>query len=199
MSTTVLQTTPAPTLVWAADPTDPAGCDVSIASVGLRARVAEANGVGHLVVDHAVLDTFALAATALAATTTLRVVPVVDPAARHPFLLARAAATLDHVSRGRLGLALDTTEADPDLVVDLVTAFDALWQSWDPAAEVQDREHGVFADPALVAPVHHRGPFFSSRGPLNLPHAPQPVLPLWVRGPVPAQLAGRFENQDGPS
>jgi len=182
-----------PTLVWAVDRADPAGCDVTAGSVGLRALVAEANGVGHLVVDHRVLDTFSLAATALAATTTLRVVPVVDVAGQHPFLLARATATLDHVSRGRLALALDTTTAEPGLVVDVVTVLDELWQSWDPAAEVQDRRSGVFADPSLVRAVHHRGPHFSSRGPLNLPHAPQALLPLWARGPVPPALDARFD------
>lgn len=180
----------APTLFWVPAPTD----DLSAGAVGLRARVAEGNGVGHLVVEHPVLDAFSLAAAALAATRTLRVVVVVDPAAQHPFLLTRAAATLDHVGRGRLAVLLDTRSADAAFVVDVVTALDALWASWDVDAQVLDTATGTFADPAKVRPVHHEGPYVRSRGPLNVPHAPQERLPLWVRGPVPHVLVHRVEE-----
>jgi alkanesulfonate monooxygenase SsuD/methylene tetrahydromethanopterin reductase-like flavin-dependent oxidoreductase (luciferase family) len=176
-------------MFWTTGPAD----QVSLGSVGLRARVAESNGVGHLVLDHAVLDTFALAAAALAATTTLRVVAVVDPAAQHPFLLARAAATLDHVGRGRLVVLLDTVGVTAEFVVDVVTALDALWNSWDEDAQVLDERSGTFADPAKVRAVHHDGPYNATRGPLNLPHAPQPRLPLWIRGPAPFELSRRVD------
>lgn len=179
----------APPLFWTTGPAD----EVSVGSVGLRARVAEGNGVGHLVIDHPVLDTFALAAAALAATTTLRVVAVVDPSAQHPFLLARAAATLDHVGRGRLAVLLDNSEVAPDVLADVVTALDALWNSWDADAQVLDETTGTFADPAKVRPIHHEGPHVRSRGPLNLPHAPQPLLPLWARTAVPTELGTRFD------
>jgi alkanesulfonate monooxygenase SsuD/methylene tetrahydromethanopterin reductase-like flavin-dependent oxidoreductase (luciferase family) len=179
----------APTLFWTTGPAD----EMSVGSVGLRARLAESNGVGHLVIDHPVLDTFALAAAALAATTSLRVVAVVDPTAQHPFLLARAAATLDHVGRGRLAVLLENSGTAPDVLADVVTALDALWNSWDADAQVLDEASGTFADPAKVRPIHHEGPHVRTRGPLNVPHAPQPRLPLWARTPVPASLTGRFD------
>lgn len=179
----------APTLFWTTGPAD----EISVGSVGLRARVAESNGVGHLVIDHPVLDTFALAAAAMAATTTLRVVAVVDPAAQHPFLLARAAATLDHVGRGRLAVLLENSDTTGEFLADVVTALDALWGSWDPDAQVLDESTGTFADPSKVRPIHHEGPHVRTRGPLNLPHAPQDRLPLWARTPVPRGLENRFD------
>jgi alkanesulfonate monooxygenase SsuD/methylene tetrahydromethanopterin reductase-like flavin-dependent oxidoreductase (luciferase family) len=53
-----------------------------------------------------------------------------------------------------------------------------LWDSWQPNALVLDREEGIYADPARVRPVDHKGRFFSCRGPLNIPRSPQgrPVI-----------------------
>jgi FMN-dependent oxidoreductase (nitrilotriacetate monooxygenase family) len=48
-----------------------------------------------------------------------------------------------------------------------------LWNSWEDGAVVMDRERGVFAEPAKVHRIEHRGRFFTSRGPLTVVPSPQ--------------------------
>src|SRR5439155_1304281 len=52
------------------------------------------------------------------------------------------------------------------------------WDSWEDDAIVFDRERGLFADPAKVHRLEHRGKWFRSRGPFTVPRSPQgpPVL-----------------------
>jgi len=52
------------------------------------------------------------------------------------------------------------------------------WDSWEDDAIVFDRERGLFADPARVHRLEHRGKWFRSRGPFTVPRSPQgrPVL-----------------------
>jgi FMN-dependent oxidoreductase (nitrilotriacetate monooxygenase family) len=112
-----------------------------------------------------------------------------------PWLLARAMATLDHMSHGRIGWNVVTSSEDraaqnfgmdalpphderydrAEEYVDLVTQ---LWDSWAPDAVVMDRETNTYVDHTKVHPIDFRGKFHSSRGPLNLPPGPQgrPVL-----------------------
>lgn len=113
----------------------------------------------------------------------------------HPYLLARAFASLDQISQGRAGWNIVTSASDAeaanfglesqldhasryrraDEFVDVVTA---LWDSWDDDALILDQASGVYADPGLVRPVQHEGEFFRVAGPLNVPRSPQgrPVL-----------------------
>ena len=53
-----------------------------------------------------------------------------------------------------------------------------LWDSWEPDALVLDRASGIYADPDKVHYLNHRGRWFQSRGPLNIPRSPQgrPVI-----------------------
>ena len=53
-----------------------------------------------------------------------------------------------------------------------------LWESWEPDALILDRDQGLYADPDKVHYVQHAGRYFTSRGPLNIPHSPQgrPVI-----------------------
>jgi FMN-dependent oxidoreductase (nitrilotriacetate monooxygenase family) len=52
------------------------------------------------------------------------------------------------------------------------------WDTWDEDAVVFDRESGLFADPAKVHRLDHKGKFFKSRGPFTVPRSPQghPVI-----------------------
>jgi FMN-dependent oxidoreductase (nitrilotriacetate monooxygenase family) len=112
-----------------------------------------------------------------------------------PFLLARMMGTLDHLTAGRTAWNVVTSanaataqnigqDALPehderyniaDEYLDLVRK---LWDSWAPDAVLQDRQTGIFADPAKVKPVHFAGKYFRSRGPLTMPALPQrhPVI-----------------------
>ena len=106
----------------------------------------------------------------------------------HPYYAARLWATLDHLTRGRAGWNVVTTlnhnqsanfgealrpvEERYDRAAEFIEVCRKLWASWEPDAVVMDRATGVFADPAKVHRIEHAGPFFTSRGPLNV--APSP-------------------------
>ena len=129
------------------------------------------------------------------ATTHLGIVPTISTSFYPPYLLARLIATLDLMSKGRIGCNFVTSTAEraaqnfgldahiehdvryemADEFVELVTK---LWSSWDDDAIVMDREAGLFVDPGKVRAIDFKGRFFASRGPLNTARPPQgrPVL-----------------------
>ena len=112
-----------------------------------------------------------------------------------PFHVARVFATLDHLVGGRAAwnvvTSLNDSEAanfgqqshpDHDLRYDradeFVEAVLGHWDTWEDDALVLDRAEGVFADPAKVHRLDHRGTWFRTRGPFTVPRTPQghPVL-----------------------
>jgi FMN-dependent oxidoreductase (nitrilotriacetate monooxygenase family) len=112
-----------------------------------------------------------------------------------PFIGARLANTLDHLTEGRFGLNLVTSSPhaaaqnfghekhfEHDLRYEMadewIRAVKALWNSWEPDAVVYDEANGVFADPDKIHYANFQGRFFSTRGPLNSVPSPQyhPVL-----------------------
>lgn len=111
-----------------------------------------------------------------------------------PYMLARKLASLDHVTKGRIGWNIVTSINDAesrnfgidlpphderydraDEYLDLVCQ---LWESWEPDAMVMDMEGKIFADPSKVHRINFEGKWHSSRGPLNVVPGPQrrPVL-----------------------
>ncbi|HXJ81527.1 MAG TPA: LLM class flavin-dependent oxidoreductase [Candidatus Methylomirabilis sp.] len=112
-----------------------------------------------------------------------------------PFHVARTFATLDHMIGGRAAWNIVTSlndseaanfgaEAHPDhderydRADEFVEVVLGHWDSWEDNAIVLDRARGVFADPAKVHRLDHRGKWFRSRGPFTVPRSPQgrPVL-----------------------
>lgn len=112
-----------------------------------------------------------------------------------PAHVARAFATLDHLSRGRAAWNIVTSMNDSegrlfgkerhlehdlryDRADEFVEVAVKLWRSWGPEALRLDREAGVLADPAQVRALDHQGDWFRVEGPLNIPRSPQgrPVL-----------------------
>jgi FMN-dependent oxidoreductase (nitrilotriacetate monooxygenase family) len=112
-----------------------------------------------------------------------------------PFHVARTFATLDHMIGGRAAWNIVTSlndseaanfggEAHPghdaryDRADEFVEVVLGHWDSWEDDAIVLDRQSGVFADPAKVHRLDHRGKWFRSRGPFTVPRSPQgrPVL-----------------------
>jgi len=107
-----------------------------------------------------------------------------------PYTLARAFASLDHISRGRAGWNIVTSAGEDEAAnfgladtpdhagryrragefVDVATA---LWDSWERDALVLDSDTGIFADPDRVRRIDHDGAIFRVRGPLNSPRSPQ--------------------------
>jgi FMN-dependent oxidoreductase (nitrilotriacetate monooxygenase family) len=112
-----------------------------------------------------------------------------------PYLLARAFASLDHISGGRAGWNIVTSGREDeaanfglDQVPDHADRYARareftevaikLWDSWEDGAVRLDAGEGVFADPGRVHAIDHAGERFRVRGPLNSPRPPQgrPVL-----------------------
>jgi FMN-dependent oxidoreductase (nitrilotriacetate monooxygenase family) len=144
------------------------------------------------------------------ATRHLGIVPTISTSFYPPYLLARLIATLDLMSKGRVGCNFVTSTAEraaqnfgldahlehnlryemADEFVELVTK---LWESWDADAIVMDRKSGVFVDHTKVRAIDFKGRFFSSRGPLNTARPPQgrPVLIQAGGSPQGRQLAAK--------
>lgn len=111
-----------------------------------------------------------------------------------PFHAARLVASLDHITRGRMGWNVVTSMFDEEArnhgyqampphaeryrrAEEFVQTVLALWDSWHDDALSFDRQ-GHYADPAKVQPIHLSGEFFHVDGPLNVPRPIQghPVL-----------------------
>ncbi|WP_066902953.1 LLM class flavin-dependent oxidoreductase [Millisia brevis] len=100
----------------------------------------------------------------------------------HPYPFARRLSTLDHLTRGRVGWnvvtgylpsaarnlgADDQLEHDSryDHADEYLTVLYKLWEgSWERDAVLRDRERGIFADPAKVHHIGHRGTHFTVPG-----------------------------------
>jgi N-acetyl-S-(2-succino)cysteine monooxygenase len=122
-----------------------------------------------------------------------------------PFNVARAFATLQHISGGRVAWNVVTTAHDRaalnfsrqhldahdlryEIANEFVDVVKGLWSTWEPGAYVADKASGVFIDKSKVRPLDHKGRFFSVRGPLNIERCPQgdPLI-IQAGGSVPGQ------------
>ncbi|MFB9378193.1 LLM class flavin-dependent oxidoreductase [Kineococcus gynurae] len=161
------------------------------------------------------LDPLLLAPYLFAATQHLGVVPTINAGITPPYLAARQAATLHHLSRGRLGagrfginLVTDVGSArhvgaDPlphdrayDRAAEWVEVVRRLWRSWGDAL-VADPGTGHYADGTLIDAFTHRGEFFDVTGPLNAPPFPggdEPVLVSPGGSPRGLGFAGAFSD-----
>jgi FMN-dependent oxidoreductase (nitrilotriacetate monooxygenase family) len=122
-----------------------------------------------------------------------------------PFSVARAFASLDHISNGRAAWNAVTT-ANPATAANFGTTHPdharryeragefidvvrGLWDGWADDAIVADRTSGLYIDPAKLRPIDHDGPFFKVKGPLNIGRCPQ-------GHPVVLQAGGSETGQD---
>lgn len=153
-------------------------------------------------------------------------VPLLGQATRHlgivatmttsfypPYLAARLAATLDHLTRGRFGLNLVTAHNDRSaqnfgldrhfehdlryvMADEWIEVVDRLWRSWEPDAVVADAKARVFADFTKVRPIDFDGRYYRSRGPLNMPPGPQGRPVICQAGGSPAGRAFAAKHAD---
>jgi N-acetyl-S-(2-succino)cysteine monooxygenase len=87
--------------------------------------------------------------------------------------LARRFASLDLISRGRVGWNLVASGPTPAWNTEYVAVVGALWESWDEEAFVYDKTAGRFFAPQKMHVLDHRGEHFTVRGPLNVNPSPQ--------------------------
>ena len=136
------------------------------------------------------LDPLAIVPAMAHATTHLGFGVTCNLAYEPPFLFARRMATLDHLTRGRIGWNIVTGYLDSaaramglsgqmehddryDLADEYMQVVYALWEGgWRDDAVIRDRTRGVYTDPARVRRVTHHGKQFRVD-----------AVPLWEPSP----------------
>lgn len=139
--------------------------------------------------DDPLLDSFGVLSAAAAVTTTVRLGTLVaSPTLRHPFLLAKQALTLDHVSGGRLDLGIGAAGVQRD--------YEALGiEPWPKAEQVERFRDTV----ELVLAVssgerEYAGRHWSGARMTNPPPPAQRPLPLTLaaHGPRTMRIAAQY-------
>lgn len=112
-----------------------------------------------------------------------------------PYNVARALASLDHLSRGRIGWNV-VTGSSPDAAANFsrdthpphderytkaqeyLEVAKGLWDSWEDNALVADKQTGQFIDTGKLHVLNHVGRYYQVAGPLNASRPPQgyPVI-----------------------
>jgi FMN-dependent oxidoreductase (nitrilotriacetate monooxygenase family) len=106
-----------------------------------------------------------------------------------PYTVARAFASLDHISGGRAAWNAVTTSASAaggnfgrahpnhelryKIAEEFINVVRGLWDCWSDKAIIADLRTGKFFDESEVKPLNHEGPRFSVKGPLNMGRCPQ--------------------------
>lgn len=112
-----------------------------------------------------------------------------------PYHIARRFASLDHLSNGRAGWNVVTSETEIEAknfslehhmehglryerAREFLEVVTGLWDSWDDDAFIRDKESGISFHLEKLHVLNHKGKYFSVRGPLNIARPPQgyPVI-----------------------
>lgn len=128
-----------------------------------------------------------------------------------PYNIARALLSLDHASKGRVGLNIVTTSEDRAgrnfglktlpphderyaIATDFTEVVLKLWDSWEDEALVADVNSGIWADLDRVHAIDHAGPHFTVAGPMQIPRSPQgrPLLVQAGSSPQGRDFAARY-------
>ncbi len=159
------------------------------------------------------LDPVVVLAAMAQATSRIGLIGSVSTTFHHPYSIARAFASLEHLSGGRTGWNIVTTRDRPaghnygfaelperaqryaraEESVEVVTR---LWGSWEVDALVADPASGVLVDISRIKPIEFVGEHFSVAGPLQVPPSPQ-GRPLLVQAGGSAEgqsLAARYAD-----
>ena len=127
-----------------------------------------------------------------------------------PYNVARRFLTIDHISGGRAGWNLVTSQAEDEAVnfgrdqhfehgirYDRAAEFHdvvvGLWDSWEDDAFLRDKASGQWFDYDKMHILNHHGEYFNVRGPLNVARSPQgrPVVAQAGSSDVGMELAAR--------
>src|SRR5882672_795506 len=127
-----------------------------------------------------------------------------------PYHVARAFASLDHLSGGRAGWNVVTTTNNKaalnftkqrldehdlryEIASEFVDVVRGLWDGWDDGAVIADTKTGVYLDTSKIQTLDHKGRFFSVKGPLNIERTPQghPIIIQAGGSPSGQELSAR--------
>lgn len=134
--------------------------------------------------------------SALAAVTErIGLIATVTTSYNEPYHVARKFASLDHISEGRAGWNLVTSDAAAEALNfnrqehfghaeryararEFHEVVTGLWDSWEDDAFTRDKASGQYYDPARLHVLNHEGEHFRVQGPLNVARSPQgrPVI-----------------------
>lgn len=125
----------------------------------------------------------------------LGLISTISTTYQHPYHIARAIATLDHISNGRAGWNIVTShnyeeaqnfgydkppsnEERYGRAHESIDVVRGLWDSWEEDAFPVNQATGDYVDRSKMHVLSHEGPFFRVKGPLNVPRPIQghPVL-----------------------
>jgi FMN-dependent oxidoreductase (nitrilotriacetate monooxygenase family) len=147
----------------------------------------------------AVFEPVTLFAAVAQHTSRIGLVATTTTSYEEPFTIARKFASLDHLSGGRSGWNLVTTQYVEDAknfgrdehmgrveryerARESLDVVRTLWDSWATDAFLEDKATGRYLDPARVRLANHRGKHFAVKGPLNVARAPQGQPVVFMAG-----------------
>lgn len=147
----------------------------------------------------AVFEPVTLFAAVAQHTSRIGLVATATTSYEEPFTIARKFASLDHLSAGRAGWNLVTTQYVEDAknfgrdehmgrveryerARESLDVVRTLWDSWASDAFLQDKSTGRYLDPARVRLADHRGTHFRVKGPLNVARTPQGQPVVFMAG-----------------
>src|SRR5579862_7380365 len=107
-----------------------------------------------------------------------------------PYNIARRFMSIDHVSEGRAGWNLVTSQIEDESenfgyaehvdhakryarAAEFYDVVVGLWDSWEDDALLRDKASGIYMDRDKVHFLNHEGEHFKVRGPLNVTRSPQ--------------------------
>jgi FMN-dependent oxidoreductase (nitrilotriacetate monooxygenase family) len=156
------------------------------------------------------LEPVSLIAGLAAVTSHIGLISTCTTTYNEPYNVARRFATIDHISGGRAGWNLVTSQVEDeagnfglarhvdhakryDRAIEFYDVVAGLWDSWEEDAFLRDKESGVWFDFDKMHFQHHRGEHFSVRGPLNVSRTPQgrPVVAQAGSSDIGRELAAR--------
>jgi len=133
-----------------------------------------------------------------AATEHLGIGVTLSTAFEHPYSMVRRLSSLDHLSGGRVawnivssysksewdayGAEMTLRQGRYERMEEYMELCYKLWDSWEPDAIIADKATGIFADPAKVHEVDHRGEFFRCKARSFVCRSPQGRPVLWQAG-----------------
>ena len=155
-------------------------------------------------------EPLSLLAVLAAHTSHIGLVATASTTYNEPYGLARTFASLDQLSGGRAGWNLVTSASELEAenfvssglrphgqryarAEEFADVALALWDSVETGAYLVDGRSGVYADPAKLHPVDHRGTHFTTQGLLDSQRSPQgrPVMVQAGASDVGKDLAAR--------
>ncbi|MEU7631281.1 NtaA/DmoA family FMN-dependent monooxygenase [Nocardia sp. NPDC049220] len=140
-------------------------------------------------------EALTLASNIAGVTERIGLITTINTTYSDPYNVARATATIDHLSRGRVGLNIVTgknaeaarnfgrdqhwdNDRRYDWATEYIQVLRLLWDSWEDDARIANPGTGQFVDPERVHRIDFRGEFFSVDGPLNVERPVQGQLPI---------------------